>query len=162
VPYGISGTTAQVTVSWQGQTSLPATLPVSPTALGLFTANATGVGQAAAINVSTGHLNSAATPVRIGEYIALYGTGEGRTTNPLDGKLARLPLPTPLTPITATVGGVPAVVQYAGGVFGTVAGLTQINVLIPSGSPVGGYVPVVVRTGNAESPAGVWISVAAR
>jgi uncharacterized protein (TIGR03437 family) len=162
VPYGLSGSAAEVTVSFGGRTSLPVLLPVAPSSPGLFTANSSGTGQAAAINVSTGALNSAVAPVRAGEYIALYATGEGETTTPADGKLAGLPLPLPLQPVAVTVGGVPAVVQYAGGVFGTVAGLMQINVLVPAGTPTSGYVPVVLKAGGIDSPAGVWISVAAR
>jgi uncharacterized protein (TIGR03437 family) len=45
-------------------------------------------------------------------------------------------------------------------VFGIVAGLMQVNVLIPSGVEPGGYVPVVLRVGDAATVDGaVWIAV---
>jgi hypothetical protein len=50
VPYGVTGPAVQVTVTYQGQTSVPATIPVFAAAPGLFTADGTGAGQAAAIN----------------------------------------------------------------------------------------------------------------
>lgn len=56
--------------------------------------------------------------------------------------------------------GIPAVVQYKGGVYGTVAGLMQVNVQIPPGVTPGGYVPVVLTVGTASTVDGaVWIAV---
>jgi uncharacterized protein (TIGR03437 family) len=160
VPYGLTGASIPVKVSYQGQVSGTVSVAMRGSTPGLFTANGSGAGQAAAINVATGTLNTATTPARAGEYIALYATGEGRTTGSVDGQFAGLPLPTPVASVTATVGGLPAVVQYAGGVYGTVAGLMQVNVMIPAGVRAGGYVPVTVRVGGTESAPGVWISVA--
>ncbi len=162
VPYGVSGTATQVTVSYLGQTSLPVSVPVKAASPSFFTANASGAGQAAALNVADGSLNTALTPVKTGDYIALFATGEGLTSGAMDGKFTSLPLPAPLGKVTAKVGGIPATVQYAGGVFGVVAGLMQINVLIPNGVQPGGYVPVSINVGDVESAPGVWISVAAK
>ena len=162
VPYAVTGTATQVTVTYQGQTSLPVSVPLKATSPSFFTANATGAGQAAALNVADGSLNTAVVPARIGAYIALFATGEGLTGSPVDGKFASLPLPAPLATVTARVGGLPATVQYAGAVFGTVAGLMQMNVLIPDGVQPGGYVPVSISVGGIDSAPGVWISVAAK
>jgi uncharacterized protein (TIGR03437 family) len=127
----------------------------------LFSYNGTGAGQAAAVNVVDGTLNSAANPVKIGGYIELFATGEGLTTpSGVDGKLATLPLPAPVAAVSATVGGVPAVVQYKGAVYGAVAGLMQVNVQIPAGVTPGGYVPVALTVGAAATVNGaVWIAV---
>jgi hypothetical protein len=58
------------------------------------------------------------------------------------------------------VGGMPATVQYAGGVPGQVAGLMQITVQIPDGVPPGGYVPVGLQVGDRKTTANaVWIAV---
>jgi uncharacterized protein (TIGR03437 family) len=163
VPYEITGETALVTVTWQGQTSTPFAVTVAPSAPSLFTANGTGAGGAAAINVAGGTLNDAAHPVRIGDYLSLYATGEGQTTPAgIDGLLATAVLPQPNLPVGVTVGGIPATVQYRGGAPGAVAGLTQVNVRIPPGVTPGGYVPVVLTVGNASTVAGaVWIAVTA-
>jgi uncharacterized protein (TIGR03437 family) len=62
--------------------------------------------------------------------------------------------------VTATVGGLPAVVQYKGAVPGAVAGLMQVNVQIPAGVIPGGYVPVVLSVGNASTVSdAIWIAV---
>ena len=63
--------------------------------------------------------------------------------------------------MSATIGGLPAVVQYAGAAPGEVAGLMQVNLQIPSGIQSGGYVPVVLRVGNVGTALdAVWIAVA--
>ena len=62
--------------------------------------------------------------------------------------------------MTATVGGIPAVVEYAGAAPGQVEGLMQINVQIPNGGQQGGYVPVVLQVGDASTtPGAVWVAV---
>ena len=166
VPYSSTGSVAQVAVAYQGQSSAPFTIPLAPSSPSLFTANGTGAGPAAAINVANGTLNTALNPVHPGEYISLYATGGGQTTPPgIDGKVAsafNLPLPQPNLPVTATVGGISATVQYAGGAPGAIAGLMQVNIRIPSGVPFGGYVPIVLTVGNTTTTEdAVWIAVAA-
>lgn len=162
VPYGITGDTAQVTVSYQGATSAAFTVPVAPAAPSLFSTNGTGAGQAAAVNADNS-LNSAAHPVPAGSYLSLYATGEGQTTPAgQDGKVAAtsLPLPAPQLPVTVTVDGQPATVLYAGAAPGEVAGLMQVVVQIPSNVTPGGYVPVVLQVGQAATVAGAsWIAV---
>jgi uncharacterized protein (TIGR03437 family) len=129
---------------------------VTPSAPSIFTSNQTGAGQAAAINVIDGTVNSAINPVKIGGYISLYATGEGQTT------AAASASPRPILPVSVTVDGIPAAVQYAGGAPGQEAGLMQVNVQIPSGVRPGGYVPVVLQVGDAATtPDAVWIAVSA-
>jgi uncharacterized protein (TIGR03437 family) len=161
VPYEVAGSTAQVTVTYQEKTSAPVTINVAAAVPGIFTADASGGGQAAAFN-SDGHtLNSSATPAAQGGTITLYGTGAGQTMPAgVDGQLAAAPLPTPILPVRVTIGGVQAVVRYAGAVSGEVAGMLQIVAVIPLAAS-GSAVPVVVQVGNAVSQAGVTIAVAA-
>jgi uncharacterized protein (TIGR03437 family) len=160
VPYAISGTTAQVAITYQGATSTAFTIPVTPSAPGIFTSNQTGAGQVAAINTVDGSLNTAANPVKIGGYISLYATGEGQTAPAgVDGKVGSTPT-RPVLPVSVMVGGIPAMFQYAGGAPGQVAGLMQVNVQIPDGVRPGGYVPVVLQVGDASTtPGAVWVAV---
>jgi trimeric autotransporter adhesin len=163
VPYEVTGSSAQVVVSYQGQASPAFTVPVAASAPSLFSLNETGAGQAAAINAVDNTVNTAANPVKIGGYISLYATGQGQTTPAgVDGKVASGPvLPMPNLQVSATVGGIPAVVQYAGGAPGEVAGVMQVNVQIPAGVQPGGYVPVVLTVGSASNVGGAaWIAVA--
>jgi len=161
VPYAISGPTARVEVSYQGQTSADFTLPVATTAPSVFTLNQAGWGQAAAINAADGTVNSPVNPVKIGGYISIYATGEGQTIpSGVDGKLGDSSPAHPVLPMSVTVGGIPAQVQYVGDVPGQVAGLSQVNVQIPSGVQPGGYVPVVLQAGyTSTTPGAVWIAV---
>jgi uncharacterized protein (TIGR03437 family) len=161
VPFGVTGSNAQIVVQYQSQTSAPTAASMSPAAPGLFTSNSTGSGQAAVIN-QTGSINSASNPAKVGSIISIFATGGGQTSPAeIDGSFAAAPLPQPVLPVTATIGGQPATVQYAGGAPGLVAGVMQINVQIPSGTGPGNAVPVVVQVGAVASQSGVTIAVSA-
>jgi uncharacterized protein (TIGR03437 family) len=166
VPYQIGGTSAQVAVTHEGQhpdsiiVSVASSAPgVTSAAPGLFTLDSSGSGQAAAIN-QDGSVNTVSTPARPGGIISLYMTGEGNTSPAVDGKIASSPLPHPVLPVTVTIGGQSAQVQYAGGAPGLVAGVMQVNAVVPAGISPGNRVPVVVQVGNVPSQPGVTIAVA--
>jgi uncharacterized protein (TIGR03437 family) len=163
VPYEVTGGSVQVTAAYQGQTSSPVTLPLAGSAPGMFTIGSTGLGQAAAVNQS-GAINSSSTPAPIGSVISLFATGEGQTSPAgVDGKPAATPLPTPILPVTVTIGGVTVNdFQYVGGAPGDVAGLLQINAVIPAGVMPASAVPVVIKVGDATSQAGVTIAVSGK
>ena len=89
VPYAMTGTRAQVTVTYQGKASGMFPVDVAPSSPSLFTFNQTGAGQATAVNEVDGTVNTATNPVKIGAYVSLYATGEGETAPAgVDGKLA--------------------------------------------------------------------------
>jgi hypothetical protein len=73
--------TRAVTVTFNGVTSQPVQVPITPTDFGIFTRNSAGYGQAAAQTVSAvnGIVSSLglANAVRPGEPVVLYGTGLG-------------------------------------------------------------------------------------
>jgi uncharacterized protein (TIGR03437 family) len=157
VPFGVSSGNLAIYVSYQGQTSAPATVTVAAAAPALFTMDYSGKGQAVAVNVSDSSLNGAAHPAKAGAFVLLYATGLGQT-NPggVDGLLDSPPYPLPVLPVTATIGGKTATVQYAGGAQSLVAGIFQINLQIPSGLTPGANA-VVLAAGGVSSPAGVTI-----
>ncbi len=167
VPYStVIGTTPDVTVTFQGQTFTASAVPVAGASPGIFTANAAGTGQAAAVN-QDGSLNTPNSPAQLGSIISLYVTGEGQT-NPagIDGKPAPLtePFPRPVLPVTATMAGQPVTVTYAGAAPGLVAGLMQVNLQVPANliqvpatTPVA--VPVVISVNFVPTQANVTISV---
>jgi len=126
---------------------------------GLFTLDSSGRGPAAALNEDNS-LNSASNPAARGSVVVLWGTGEGET-NPagIDGLPATASFPKPLQKVSATVGGLPAKVEYLGAAPYFVAGVFQTNIRIPEGVTPGSAVPVVVKVGDVESPAVVTIAV---
>ena len=158
VPYEIAGERVTTVTVETGKGRSPGFgLTVEPTAPALFTSTGTGAGQAAALN-EDGTLNSPDRPAAPGSVIVLYGTGEG-VTEPASRtwSVAAGPLPAPVTAIGVEIGGRAAPVLYAGPAPGF-AGLFQINARLPD-DVTGDAVPVVVRAGQAASPANVTVSV---
>jgi uncharacterized protein (TIGR03437 family) len=159
VPYGIAGPTIQVAAQYQSLITLSTSVPMAASAPAFLTADSSGHGQISAVN-STGEPNSLGRPAATGSVITLYATGEGPTSPAgVDGKIGANPLPQPVLPVTVTIGGQTAVVQYAGGETGMVAGVMRIDAQIPRGIVSGPSVPVVLQVGTASSPSGVTIAL---
>jgi uncharacterized protein (TIGR03437 family) len=158
VPFGLTGPQADVVVTYQGQVSSSLTATVAAVAPSIFTLSGTGKGAAVAVNAD-GSINDAAHPAAPNSYVTLYATGAGQT-NPggQDGVPNSVPLPIPTQQVTATVGGKAATVQFAGGAPGLVAGVLQVNVLVPTGLTPGAN-DVVIKVGSSTSPSGVTIYV---
>ena len=154
VPYEIANMgQANVTLSYNNSSSNTVSIPVTATQLGLFSADSSGSGVGAILDANYSPI-SATNQASPGQTILVFGTGEGvDQTTVLDGSLVPSSLTKPKATITATVGGMPATVAYAGGSPGLIAGLLQINITIPSGvvncSSVGA--PLVVTAGSQSS-----------
>jgi uncharacterized protein (TIGR03437 family) len=159
VPYGISGSPAQAFVQYFGQTSTPFNVSVATQIPALFTLN--GSTQAAAINNSDGSINGAAHAAKVGSYVQLYLTGAGLTTPATDGLPNANPPngPVPVLPVTVTIGGKSATVQFAGGAPGSPAGVIQVNAQIPAGIATSNAASVTVQVGQSTSQPGVTLAV---
>ncbi|HLK66518.1 MAG TPA: hypothetical protein VKU19_23955 [Bryobacteraceae bacterium] len=163
VPFGITGSSATVIVAYQGQSSAASTVQVAASSPGVFTANSSGTGPAAALNKGT-TVNDASHPANAGDTVTLYITGAGQTNPPgADGKpggdgSAGNPISLPTLPVNVTIGGKGANVAFAGGAPGVVAGIVQVNFVVPTGLSAG-PVPVIVQVGAASSQSGVTIFV---
>ncbi len=159
VPFGISGPQSQVSAVYNGQFSAPITASVATAVPAIFTLDNSGTGQAAAVN-QDGSINGAAKPVKAGDVISLYVTGAGQTNPPgADGQPGTGPTGGPILQVTATVGGASATVQYAGNALGLVAGVIQVNVVVPAGTAAGAAVPVSVQVGTNSTQPNVTIAV---
>ena len=93
-----------------------------------------------------------------GGLATLYVTGTGEVNNSsLESGFAptagtTVPnLPRPVLPLSVTVGGAQALVQFSGSTPGVI-GMTQVNIIVPSSTAPGSR-PVVVTVGGASSPA---------
>src|SRR5205807_860970 len=90
-----------------------------------------------------------------GAYATMYVTGTGELNQALPSGLpvpsgtAVASLPHPLLPLNVTVGGVPALIQFAGAIPGVV-GLTQVNFVVPA-TVAAGVQPVVITAGGSPS-----------
>jgi uncharacterized protein (TIGR03437 family) len=156
-PYSVNGGPVQVVVQSAGAASAPVAVAAASTAPGVFTADGSGSGQAAATN-QDGTRNGSVSAANPGSVLSLYATGEGQTLPAgVDGKPAAAPLPQPVAAVTVTLGGVAAEVRYAGGAPGLIAGVMQVNVVVPDG--LAGAVPVVLTVGGVASQGGVTAAV---
>lgn len=159
VPYSVAGkATIDVVVDANGVRSEALSVPVAAAVPGLFTADASGKGQAAALN-QDGTVNGRTQAAKAGDVVVLYGTGEGRVVpNGQDGVLTGTDTPRPVQAVQVTIGGKDAAVLYAGAAPGLVAGVFQVNVRIPA-DVAGEAVPVVLKVGEASSAAGVTLAI---
>ncbi len=164
VPYGVDGQSSTLmVVEYNGQRSDPYRLDVAAAAPAIFAADASGSGPGAILNAhddGTVALNTALAPAPRSSYISVYMTGEGQT-NPggVDGLIALAVLPKPVLKVTATIGGVPATVIYAGAAPGLIAGVMQVNLLVPPDTPAGPAVPLAIQVGGTESQAGITVAI---
>ncbi len=129
---------AQVTVTFEGRTSAPLTVQVAGSSPGVFTLDASGKGQAVALN-QDGSLNTASNPAKVGDVISLFVTGLRQSDGPL----------------TVMIGGGVAVASNKN----LSPGVLQINAKVPGAIQTGSAVPVLVQVGSTSSQAGVAIAV---
>jgi uncharacterized protein (TIGR03437 family) len=159
VPYYCAlKSSTHVQVEYQGRRSDPFEAAVSTVAPGLFTSNAQGFGNVAALNADQS-VNTPLNPATAGSVVALFATGEGITEVPgVDGRVSTTILPKPQAAVSVQIGGKPADIRYAGAAPYAVAGALQVNAVVPDG--VGpGAVPVVLTIGGQAGSSGVTISV---
>lgn len=160
VPYEVAGkVSTQVQVEYLGVLSDAVQLPVAAAAPALFTLNASGTGQGAILNQNNS-VNGPANRATKGTVVILYATGEGQTIPAgVNGKISVAPLPKPQLPVTVQIGGANAQVNYAGAAPGLVAGVLQVNVLVPQQAPSGDAIPVVLKVGSVSSQSGVTLAI---
>jgi uncharacterized protein (TIGR03437 family) len=147
---------ATITVTYAGQTSAALPFSVLKIAFGVLTMNGAGSGAAAALDASSNFLGPA-NAAHPGEVVALWGTGLGPasgdetalggTAHDLGGSV----------PITVSIGGRQAAVQYHG--RSQYPGVDRIDVTVPSG--VSGCYAAVQAQGDSIVSNLVTIPVAA-
>jgi uncharacterized protein (TIGR03437 family) len=128
--------------------SAPVSFPVAASAPGIVVY---GNNRAVAVNQDFA-LNSPDHPARVGGWVTVYLAGQGAVTPPVASGAASPgnPVALPMLPVTATLGGQPAEVLFAGLAPGGV-GLFQVNLRIPS--LASGDFPLIVTVGQARSNA---------
>jgi len=136
IPYEVGAGPAVLGISNNGQAA-GFQFQVAPSAPGIYT---DGSGNLAG-NV----------PVKAGGIATLYLNGSGDVTPTLLTANFAPPSPViaPVMPLSVTVGGVPALLQFAGLAPGNI-GTTQVNFYVPAS--LSGAQPVVVTVGGASSP----------
>jgi uncharacterized protein (TIGR03437 family) len=157
-PYLLApGAPTNVQIQRNGVIGSTVLIDVAVTAPGIFTATASGTGQAKVIN-SDGTLNSKANPAPVGSYIIVYASGLGAVDPPMTA--GQMPpsgtLFTTVQAVAASVGGVPAKVSWAGA--SGYIGIYQVNVLLDQSLPKGTQ-SLVISAGGSASQQNVTVEI---
>jgi uncharacterized protein (TIGR03437 family) len=149
-PADASTGAVSVTVTNSAGTSASQSATLLAAAPALFASN----GNVAAVRPDGTVIDGSSVSAKAGETIELFGTGFGATSPSVTpGVVFQGSAPLVAT-ATVTIGGVNAVVSYAG-LVGT--GLYQLNVIVPA--LTNGSYPVVASVGGASSQSGVVLKI---
>ena len=166
VPCSVFGkTSVEVQIEANGVWTNSITLPVVPSSPSIFTLADSGKGRGAILNYdpATGNYseNFPGNPAPRESKVLIFGTGGGQTVPPCsDGAVVGASsLPKLVLPASATIGGLPAKVDYAGGAPGLVWGVLQMVVEVPKDVQPGPNVEVVITVGDRSSQPGVTMAV---
>ena len=132
VPYAATGSTANIVVSVNSTKSNAVSVPLAPTAPGIFTISNNGLGDGAILHPDYSVV-SQTNPALPGETVQVFLTGLGAVSPPVqDGAAApgKAPLAQVVGPLNVYVGGLPASIQFKGLAPG-LAGLYQVNIQVP-------------------------------
>ena len=151
VPFEVYGASITIQIQRNGMSAPALDVPQGNGTPGVFTVSEQPGTQGLILN-QDGTLNSPANPAKLGSIISLFCTGVlgGLTPPEMDGQIT--PIPPPIPPplitldqpgagVTAEFAGVfpygVANVVWAGAAPGLIAGVTQINVQLPTSLPPG-------------------------
>ena len=151
VPLAVSGkSNVRIHIERNGRRSTEFRFAVSNTVPGIFTDESLGRGRPLVLN-QDGKRNALSTPARRGSIITFFVTGEGLpATGSFDGRVNSAPLPAPAAPVVVGINHTGIQVLFAGAAP-NLAGIMQVNALIPETAPTGAAVPLIVRVGNSYS-----------
>jgi uncharacterized protein (TIGR03437 family) len=162
VPYEVAGMqSVPVVVTTGGTASTAFTVSVAPTAPAIFTLSQNGSGQGAILN-QNGSVNGSGDSAAPGSVVVIYATGEG-VTNPASATgsvtaSSGTSFPLPSAMVSVTIGGVQAQILYAGEAPGLIAGVLQVNAVVPAGTAAGNQ-PVVLTVGGVSSSSAATVAV---
>jgi uncharacterized protein (TIGR03437 family) len=161
VPYATAGKSAtQVQVEYLGQRTAPASFPITPTSPGIFKLGDAGGGVGIWVFNQDGTLNSPGNPATAGSIVVFYATGGGQTDPPgVDGSFATAPYPVPTQNVSVAIAGVKADLVYKGAAPLEIAGLLQINAVVPTGLALSDMAQLVLTIGSASSQLGCTIAI---
>jgi trimeric autotransporter adhesin len=164
VPYSLAGASAIFIVTNGALVSQPFTVAVAAAGPGIYSLAASGQGPGAILNFDAANgnytINSSSNPAPRGSIAVIYMTGAGTTTSAVYNQLiAASPAVTPILAPAVTVGGAAATVLAAQDPPGSVPGVIQINITVPSSIQPGATQPVIVTMGGIASQTGLTMAV---
>lgn len=158
VPYEVTGPTATFIATVGSTATNSVTVPLSPTAPGVFSVNANGLGNGA-ITHADYTVVSQSSPAKPGEVVAVYLTGLGAVSPSVqDGTAAPgNPPAAVVASVTATVGGIPVSNIEFNGLSPGSSSLYQFNIQIPSSAPSGPQTLQIATTNGSTSMVNLWV-----
>jgi uncharacterized protein (TIGR03437 family) len=153
-----AGTPITITVTNGGASHSYSQAVLVPSNPGIFTFGGNGQGQAAVLNFdsATGAVtvNSSKTAAPRGSAIQIYATGlgdlvGGAAVTP-DGRVATGPIKLADDTYRVEIDKQSAVVFYAGTAGNSVAGLVQLNAIVPPNVRTGAAIPITVSIGPLD------------
>lgn len=154
VPYEVIGAITRLQVEFSGIRSDVVTVPVTPSAPGIFSLDDSGRGPGVIFN-QDGSINTVLNPAKRGDIVFFYATGFGQTLPAgATGRIAGTNLPVVLQqplPITVMFGSTKGLITYDGPAPAIIAGVSQVNVVVPKDAPFGATVLLSVQVGNSTS-----------
>ncbi|HEX3743529.1 MAG TPA: IPT/TIG domain-containing protein [Bryobacteraceae bacterium] len=159
VPYEMAGQSQAAMQVQYGSGAASQTVQIASAAPGIFTLDASGSGQAVAVNLDGGTVNGSANPAAKGSYVTVYFTGGGQTSPAgVTGSVTGAVLKWLAQSISVTVGNQPAIVQFDGAAPTFVDGLIQLNIQLSPNTPSGDQ-PVAITVGGVTSPVTATVAV---
>ena len=141
----IPGETVSIVLNVNGGLTTPQLYQISPAQPGVFK-----TATAAAVLDERFDLVTVQNPARIGKVIQIFANGLGFTDPPVDTGAGSPAFSDVEIPVTVTIGGVDAPVQYQGLAPGYV-GLYQVNAIVPQGVTPGDAVSLVITQDGIPS-----------
>lgn len=150
IPYAVAGASQAAVVLTTGGQTASYTVPIVPTAPGIFTLDFSGQGRVVAFN-GDGSLNTAANPVLRAAPVWIYATGAG-VTMPADttGALEADTSKTPVAAVSVQIGGLAAMIGTNGSTPADVSGVLQLMVTVPA-TIASGPANVVLTVGSLST-----------
>src|SRR5262249_7462571 len=147
----VSAATLDVVVTRQGVASAPFSVPRDDYAPGIFPNFPKP--DPIIVHATTNELVTPASPAAPNEALVAYATGIGLLNNAPQSCAASpsSPLSTSVDPVTATLGGNPVSVLFAGLTPGLV-GLIQFNIQLGAAPLASACLPLVFKVGGSTAP----------
>ncbi len=159
VPYAVTGATATFVVTVNNVASNSVTVPLAPTAPGVFSLSANGLGDGAILHADFSVVNQA-NPAMPGEIVQVFLTGLGAVSPAVpDGTAAPSKTLARVTaPVDVFVGGLPVTNIQFDGLSPGLASLYQLNIQIPVSLGPGPQ-PLAVQTPDGFTDlVDVWVA----
>ena len=149
IPSELTGASATVKVTVNGQASALETIAIEPVSPGIFTFTSDGKGAGAFTHLD-GSPVTQQNPAHAGELVILYATGLGQVTPSVPTGALPTGASATVAATTLTIDDITVIPDFAG-LAGCCVGLNQVNVRLPANTRSASNIPVLLIIGGTAS-----------